>query len=189
MPDGLQKLIEAFSQRNSDAIRTANTNTHQPLEVASNQEASPFSPVAVDLIKRSEGFEATAYKDYNSRTQPMTIGYGHAGPNVQPGDTITEADAEFRLMDDMKDVSKQIEALVKVPLNRNQKSALVSFVYNVGSGNFQSSTLLKKLNEGNYAKAAGEFDKWVFGARNGRKAKLPGLITRRANERRLFETY
>jgi lysozyme len=73
---------------------------------------------------------------------------------------------------------------VKRPLNQNQWDALVSFVYNVGAGNFISSTMLKLLNQGDYKGAAGEFPKWVH--TNGQIN--PGLVRRRAAERALFET-
>jgi hypothetical protein len=84
--------------------------------------------------------------------------------------------------------------MVKVPLNENQFSSLVSFSYNVGTGALQDSTLLKKLNAGDYDGAAGEFGKWNKGTvknpKTGKKEKveLRGLTTRRAAERKLFET-
>jgi Phage-related lysozyme (muraminidase) len=57
---------------------------------------------------------------------------------------------------------------------------------NVGTGAFQSSTLLKKLNQGDYQGAANEFSRWVNGVVNGVKQSLPGLVSRRADEKRLF---
>lgn len=204
---GLLKLDKPFSElvqmlmnRNSGNVPSRaptspavnqylDTPSPEAAPVAQPQEVtSPFSREAVELIKHHEGFSPTAYKDHNSRTTPWTIGYGHAGPNVKKGDKVSELDAEIRLLEDMKMVSKQIDNVVDVDLTPRQKEALVSFVYNVGIGNFQNSTLLKKLNEGNYKKAASEFEKWVYGAKNGRKVKLPGLLKRRAVERRIFES-
>ena len=70
----------------------------------------------------------------------------------------------------------------KVPLTDNQFDALCSFVFNLGSGAFQSSTLRRRLNRGDYEGAANEFPRWVFAG--GRKLK--GLIKRRSDERLLF---
>lgn len=71
---------------------------------------------------------------------------------------------------------------VKVKLTQNQFDALVSFVYNVGVGAFRTSTLLRKLNNGDYVGAAAEFKRWKFG---GGK-ELPGLVRRRKAEEQLF---
>jgi lysozyme len=88
-------------------------------------------------------------------------------------------------------VEGQVARLVSVPLTGSQFSALVSFTYNVGAGNLASSTLLKKLNAGDYAAAAEQFPLWVRCTKvdsQGKKYKetLPGLVTRRQAERALF---
>ena len=76
-----------------------------------------------------------------------------------------------------------VRTLVKVSLNQNQYDALVSFVYNVGPANFRSSTLLHKLNDCDYGRAAKEFSHWT---KSGGKV-LPGLVKRRNDEKSLFE--
>jgi len=75
-----------------------------------------------------------------------------------------------------------VNQYVEVPLTQNQTNALTDFVYNVGAGNFSSSTLLALLNAGNYDGAAGEFAKWVFAG----GVVAPGLEARRAAEAALF---
>ena len=95
---------------------------------------------------------------------------------------ITPEQAEKFLKEDLKTFEKIVKDNVKVPLNQNQFDALVSFVFNVGGGNFKNSTLLKVLNKGDYSAAAGEFSKWVY---CGGK-KLPGLVRRRQAEAELF---
>lgn len=80
--------------------------------------------------------------------------------------------------------ARDLAAAVRVPLNANERTALLSFVYNVGSANFRASTLLRRLNAGDRPGAAREFDRWVLAG--GRV--LPGLVRRRAAERRLFLT-
>ena len=83
----------------------------------------------------------------------------------------------------LKEYEEAVSRYVKVPLNQNQFDALVDFAYNAGAQNFRTSTLLKLLNQGDYATVAGEFDKWVYG---GGK-KLNGLVKRRDLERQLFQ--
>jgi len=132
----------------------------------------------LELIKQMEGFRADPYI---CPAGVLTVGYGHTG-NVTG--SVTEEEAEELLKEDVKKAEETIEATVKTPLNENQFSALVSFIYNVGSGAFKSSTLKKHLDAGNFDAAANQFDRWVFAG--GRK--LPGLIKRRAAEKELFLT-
>jgi lysozyme len=136
------------------------------------------------LVGRAEGFSLEAYPDSGGI---WTIGWGttriHRKP-VTEGLTITKEQAVEYFNHDMFEVEAQVTSLVKVPLTNNQFSALVSLVYNIGSGQFQKSTLLRKLNQGDYDGAANEFERWVFD--NG--VKLDGLVTRRERERELFIT-
>lgn len=136
----------------------------------------------LDLIKYSEGLRLNAYPDPGTGGDPWTIGYGHTGPEVKKGMSITEAQAEALLRKDLDNTEAGITAAVNVPLNDNQFSALVSFAFNVGLGNLRSSTLLKLLNQGKYDEAAGEFNKW----RKAAGKVLPGLVKRRQDETDLF---
>ena len=131
-----------------------------------------------DIIKKWEGLRLKAYL---CPAGVPTIGYGHTY-NVKMGQTISVAQAELFLDHDYQNAEEQVLSLVKVPLTENQLGALTSFVFNLGSGNLSRSTLLKKLNLGDYRGAAEEFNKWVFA---GGK-KLNGLVKRRAEERELF---
>lgn len=133
---------------------------------------------ALALIKISEGFKLEAYK---CPADVWTIGYGHT-KGVKPGMRITASQADKFLDEDIAEASKQINKVVKVPLNNNQFSALVSFVFNLGIGNFSKSTLLKKINNGDFKAASLEFGKWVY---SGGK-KLKGLERRRTAEKRIF---
>lgn len=142
------------------------------------------------LIKQSEGFMSRWYPDPAHGWAVPTIGYGHtdaAGAPKFASDkdlALTEAEATAILQRDLAKYEADVRRLVKVPLNENQFSALVSFTYNLGAGNLGSSTLLRKLNAGDYAGAAAEFGRWN---KAGGKA-LAGLTKRRAAERALFET-
>src|SRR5574343_1083814 len=112
------------------------------------------SQSGIDLIKRFEGLRLEAYPDPASGGEPWTIGYGTtrtpAGP-VTPGMTITQAQAEEYLRDDLRFFESRINDLVKVPLSQAQFDALVSLTYNIGAGAFERSTLLRELNAGNHA--------------------------------------
>lgn len=131
-----------------------------------------------------ERFEGLYLKTYNDGVGVATIGYGHTtsagGPPVRWGDVITEAEADQLLKDDLGRVEKDVERLVKVPLNQNQFDALVSFHFNTGG--LGRSTLLKKLNKGDYDSVPSELAKWNKG---GGKV-MRGLTTRRAEEGKLF---
>lgn len=133
---------------------------------------------ALNLIKQAEGLRNTAYK---CPAGVWTIGYGHTS-GVRKGMRCTETQAEVWLMDDLRESEQAVDYLVKVPLTDNQRGALVSFVFNVGAGNFAASTLLKKLNAGDYDGAASEFARWN---KAGGKI-LPGLTKRRQAEAALF---
>lgn len=138
---------------------------------------------ARDLLRELEGFSATPYAD----AKGTSIGYGH---QLQPGETfsyVTIDQAEALLASDMQSAAAAVANLVAVPLTENQRAALVSFAYNVGAGAFAGSTLLKKLNAGDYAGAAGEFGRWVYSTTPaGEKVRLPALEARRETERNTF---
>jgi GH24 family phage-related lysozyme (muramidase) len=141
--------------------------------------ASPsLSAQGLDLVKRFEGLRLAAYQD---SAGVWTIGYGHTG-NVRPGQRITEAQAEQLLRKDVAWAEDAVRKNVDVPLSQGQFDALVSFTFNLGSGALQRSTLLKKLNAGDYAGAQAEFGRFVHAG--GRV--LPGLVRRRADEAALF---
>jgi lysozyme len=95
---------------------------------------------------------------------------------------VSKSDAKWLMERDMRAALQTVEHDVVKPLNSVQEGALVDFVYNVGSGNFASSTLLRNLNAGRYDLAAAQFDVWNKGG--GRV--LEGLVRRRAAEHALF---
>ncbi|MEL6326935.1 MAG: lysozyme [Cyanobacteria bacterium J06626_23] len=130
------------------------------------------------LIKSFEGLRLTAYQD---AVGVWTIGYGTTR-NVRRGMQITRTQAEAFLQEDLVRFEQAVNDAVKVPINDNQFSALVSFAYNVGSGALRSSTLLKKLNQGDIRGAANELPRW--NKAGGRV--LAGLTRRRNAERALF---
>lgn len=132
----------------------------------------------INLIKRFEGCVLTAYK---CPSGAWTIGYGHTN-GVKHGMKITQKQADTYLKLDLKTYENYVNKYVKVTLNQNQFDALVSFTYNCGGGALKGSTLLKKLNNGDYSGAANELLRW-----NKSKGKiLNGLTKRRKAEKELF---
>lgn len=136
----------------------------------------------ISLIKQFEGCMLKAYPDPATGGAPWTIGYGHTGNDVRPGMVWTQVQADSALISDLAQCERAVSRLVNVNLTQNQFDALVSFVFNVGSGNLQSSTLLRKLNSGDYRGAAEEFPRWNKAAGK----VMVGLTKRRAAERELF---
>lgn len=134
---------------------------------------------AREFIIGSEGYREEAYQDTGG---VWTIGYGHI-KNVKPGDKITKEQAEELYKEDFKAHSAYLKN-VKVPLNKNEKIAITSLIYNIGPSAFKKSTLLKKLNDGDRQGAAAEYDKWIYD--NGKIQN--GLIKRRKREKDLFLT-
>lgn len=141
------------------------------------------------LIAGSEGLSLEAYQDTGGK---WTIGYGHL---INPGEiyypygsvrliTLEEADALFAA--DTSIAQNCVDQNVTVPLTDNQRAALVSFVFNVGCYAFTASTMLVKLNNGDFPSAADEFDKWINVTVNGIKIVDNGLINRRAKEKQVF---
>lgn len=144
---------------------------------------TPVCEEAVNLVKHFEGLYLTAYK---CPAGVWTIGYGHTA-GVTEGQTITADQANAFLQADLTAAAAQVDRLVKVPLKPQQRGALASFVFNLGAGSLQSSTLLRLLNQGDYAGASGQFGRWVYATVNGVKTQLPGLVKRRAAEAELFQ--
>lgn len=136
------------------------------------------SNLGIKLIKEHEGLRLVAYQD---PVGVWTIGWGHTA-NVTPGAFINHEIAHTLLFQDVQTAEDCIHRHVKVPLTQSMFDSLVSFVFNLGCGNFRGSTLLSLLNNGNYAAAADQLPRWVFAG--GRQ--LPGLVRRRAMEQGLF---
>lgn len=144
---------------------------------------------AESIIKLFEGKYLNAYDDGTGR---WTIGYGSIynydeNRPVKKGDIITEEKALTWLRKEMSAIIPQIKKLVLVPITQNQLDSLTSFVYNLGIGSLQSSTLLRLLNAGvDKATVAAEFIKWNKATINGKLTVMNGLTARRKAEAELF---
>jgi lysozyme len=142
------------------------------------------------VIKNFEGLSLNAYRD---SAGVWTIGYGstrcHDGKTIKPGDKLaSQVQADALFTNTLGAYEQAVNNLVKVPLTQQQFDALVSFTYNEGTGALEESTLLRKLNEHDYAAAADEFLLWdkITDPKTGKKVVLGILVKRRDQERGLF---
>jgi lysozyme len=136
----------------------------------------------IKLIKEFEGERLTAYKDPIGL---LTVGVGHLVKQGEPynlGQKITPEESEALLRKDLEIAEVAVRRHVKVLINENSYGALISFVFNLGEGALRKSTLLRKLNDGDFQGAAEEFKHWV----NAGGRRLPGLVRRREAEKELF---
>ena len=137
-----------------------------------------ISEKGLNLIKRHEGLRL---KSYMCPAGKWTIGYGHTR-TAKPDQYITEDTAEELLILDLDIACRAVESSLN-NLTQNQFDALVSFVFNVGSGNFRKSTLLKKIKANATEEAIREqFYRWVYANKN----ILGGLVKRRKDEADLY---
>jgi lysozyme len=111
-----------------------------------------------------------------------TIGYGHI-KGVSMGDTITQEEANEMFNHEMKEYETYVNTAVTVPLSQNQFDAIVSWVFNLGNGNLQASTMLKVINSGDHAGVPAQIKRWN---KAGGKV-LDGLVRRREAEALLYQ--
>ncbi len=182
----LENLFNIFRQIAGGSLNKNQVNQINELidSLKKNKSVSSktTSATGIDLICSFEGLRLNAYDD---GVGVWTIGYGTTvinGVKVKKGDTCTLEQAKKYMVSDLKKFEAAVNK-VTVALNQNQFDALVSLAYNIGTGAFEKSTLLKKLNAGDYKGAAAQFDVW---SKAGGKV-MKGLVNRRAAERKLFE--
>jgi len=141
------------------------------------------NPAGIALIERFEGLQLEAYQDVAGI---WTIGYGHTS-DVCSGMTITAEQAQQFLQADLATAEDAVrQATADAPANANQFSAMVSLCYNIGSGNFRSSTVLREHLRGDYQAAADAFLLWNKATIDGVLETVRGLTTRRTAERQLY---
>ena len=179
---------------NSDLLEKINFNNLNLDNAIQNHNyqliatAPPVSSATINLVKRFEGFRSYAYIDTSGLP---VIGYGQSrinGRRVYMGQYISQAQADAELERELYHIQRLVISKVRVKLNPNQLGALTSLVYNSGVRILTHSTLIRKLNTGNYAGAANEFLRWNKANQGGRLVPLLGLTRRRQAERQLFLT-
>lgn len=183
------KAVKNFQSKNglvSDGIvgsKTWDVLLNTPKIDTQDKQKYSLSDNGMKLLEQFEGLRLEAYLD---SARIATIGWGSIkypnGNKVKLGDKITKAQAKEYKLHDLKEFENTVNTSVKVPLTQNQYDALVSLSYNIGSSAFKNSTLLKKLNSGDYKGAAEQFLVW----NKVNSKKVQGLVNRREAERNLF---
>jgi lysozyme len=138
-----------------------------------------YSDRGFALTKSFEGLNLAAYRDCAG---VWTIGYGHTGAEISAGMTIDGDQAEQFLHADLAEAVTCVNRAVTTKIAQNQFDAMVDFCFNAGRGNFLRSTLLQKVNSGDFEGAAAQFGLWVHAGGE----VLPGLVRRRKAEAELF---
>lgn len=143
--------------------------------------------VAVELVKAFEGYHRRlsdgSVEPYRCPANVLTAGWGHTGPDVQSGRTYTRAQAELWLDKDLAAAALAAVRLCPVlAANPEALGAVTSFIFNLGAGAFQASTLRRRILAGDWRGAGDEFLRWV----NAGGRRLDGLVRRREAERLLF---
>ena len=136
-----------------------------------------------ECVKALRNLEGCRLNMYICAGGKKTIGYGHVVLKGEPYESITELEAENILIQDILKIQQAVNRLVKVPLKKRQNIALIIFIFNVGAGAFQRSTLRQKINSEEHELVREEMMKWVFakGKRN------QGLVRRREFEANIYE--
>ncbi len=169
---------------NLDVDSTVNISQKETI-IASNLQVLPAT---INLVKQFEGFSPYSYLDTSGLP---VIGYGQTrinGRTVTMGQYIAQAQADASLEQELEDIQRIVLNHVKVDLNPHQLGALTSLVFNAGTRIVTNSTLVRKLNSGDYAGAAREFPRWNKAHQGGRLVVFPGLTKRRLEEQKLFLT-
>ena len=182
--DNLTNLFSNFRKLAGGSLSQLQVDQINHLVAGFQQKVKTVSTAGINLICSFEGLRLNAYDD---GVGVWTIGFGTTiypnGIKVKRGDTCTTEQAKAYMAHDLKKFESTVNSAVTVPINQNQFDASVSLTYNIGTGAFKKSTLLKKLNESDYKGAAAQFNVWNKG---GGKV-VQGLVSRRAVERKLFE--
>lgn len=139
-----------------------------------------LSVAGLTAIMQHEALRTTAYPDPATRGAPWTICWGHTGPEVRKGLRVSRAQCELWLRGDVAKAESYLKRYIKVPVRQGQWDAYVSFVFNVGPERFRTSTMLRKLNAGDWRGSCNQFPLWVY----ANKMRMEGLRIRRMGEQK-----
>jgi GH24 family phage-related lysozyme (muramidase) len=180
-------LFRFIKKKKSDPTTTGISDFFSKVK---NLKNPSFAEIRSLIIREEVGSEANIKFNAYPDAQGYSIGIGHF---IKPNEsdlltrTITMEEVNTLFAKDLESITDTINSSVQVPLTSNQKLALYSFIYNVGSAAFRGSTLLKLLNKGDYQGAADQFQYWNKSTgKDGIKRVLPGLVNRRKREKDLF---
>ncbi|HDC4391970.1 TPA: lysozyme [Enterobacter cloacae] len=135
--------------------------------------------IAAVMLGNADGLEGRRYYAYQDVVGVWTVCDGHTGADIRRGHRYSDKECNALLQSDLSKVANVIDPLIKVRIPGPTRAALYSFTYNVGTGAFSRSTLLKKLNAGDVPGACKELQRWTY----ARGKQWKGLVTRREIER------
>lgn len=185
-----QKLAAAgFDPGLQDGLWGRHTSDALDAAIMAAQKQHPLPPagdavsIAMKIIQKWEGLELTAYPDPATSGAPWTIGWGSTGPGIVKGVKWTRQQADERLRADIRKFMDGVKSVLRAPVQPHELGAMTSLAYNIGNKAFGDSTLVKRLNAGDKAGAAAQFEVWRMA--NGKV--MQGLVNRRKDERAVFE--
>lgn len=141
------------------------------------------SPASVQFLIDQEGMSNRVYRD---AVGLPTVCVGVMDRNLVVGKYYSDEECVTLTVKQLHKFIRVIDSSVTVPINDDMRTALISLVYNIGADAFRHSTLLRKLNAGDYVGAANQFTVWVYGGPSHHKTQLTGLLNRRLREQSLF---
>ncbi len=182
-------VVSRFIKMKKQAVPKPTTG-YKPTPLAPSTTVLTFDEIFQWIVRQESGSQGPLLKakpDGKDRkgNQLYSIGYGH---QIQPNErellieTITPEKALQLFQKDIESMRKQLNSLIKVPINKNQQLALLSLRYNIGPDAFAKSSVLRLLNEGNYTGSALRFADWNISEGMINR----GLVARRERERALF---
>ncbi|AMO82091.1 lysozyme [Obesumbacterium proteus] len=131
--------------------------------------------IATVMLSGKGGLEGREYVPYKDVVGIITVCDGHTANDIIINKRYSDAECDALTKADLERIAKQVNPSIKVKTTETQLAAIYSFSYNVGANAFIKSTMLKKLNAGDYAGACDELKRWVYAG--GKKWK--GLMNRR----------
>jgi lysozyme len=187
----VEKTLNQDGDQEADLILKAKKNSNKISKQEKNKGGAesrrpPDSKVSMSCFEHIADSEGLSLEAYQCPAGVWTIGYGHT-LGVKQGDKITKDKAESLLWSDILTAEMAVNRLVKRPLTPGQFDAMVSFTFNLGTGNLEKSTLLRMVNLGRTDKAALEFLRWDKARdESGQLVPLAGLRKRRKAESEMF---
>lgn len=153
---------------------------NRPFSTADKSAVALIIAMASSVAAYWEGYIPYTYAD---PVGVPTICYGHTGPDVTPGRTVTRAECDALLNTDLRDAYADVVRCIRVPMQPHQAAALTSAAYNLGAQVVCGSTLQRKANAGDWSGACAQLDRWVYAG----DVILRGLVRRRSAERAMCE--
>lgn len=192
-PSGANPYERLFKldHSSSSSLSSSSIKKEERLKEYKDISKLHISKKGIEIIKKYESYYSCTYVDPGTRGLPITGGYGSVilkGKPLKLGQCYSKEVWEEQLQKDLIRFENYVKRYVRVPLNINQFSALVSLIYNIGPGNFSSSTFLKRLNQKDYKGCADAMTWFNKGGSksNGTFRIMKGLVKRRHTEKEFF---